>query len=77
MANYKYISIPSNRLSQEWLDANGFSDMYEVFTFISYHTSSEDYDHYNHVEDADNEFICNTQEEFIQKVNENKLMDLL
>lgn len=77
MANYKYISIPTSRLAVEWLTDNGFSPQHDIGTFICYHATSEVYDHYGSVEDVEVEFICNTQEEFIQKVNESKLMGML
>ena len=77
MANYSYISIPTSRLTKGWLTEHGFSDRREIDTFVCYHATSEVYDHYGSVEDAEVEFICNTQEEFIQKVNESKLMRML
>lgn len=77
MANYSYISIPTSRLTVEWLTDNGFSTQHDIGTFICYHSTSEVYDHYSGVEDSIHEFICNTQKEFEQKIRESKLLKLL
>ena len=77
MGSYSYISIPTSRLTDDWLIDNGFSNTYEINTFVCYHTTSEVFDHYLSVEDEIHEFICNTQEEFDQKIAEYKLLRIL
>ena len=77
MGSYSYISIPTSRLTDDWLIDNGFSNTYEINTFVCYHTTSELFDHYLSVEDEIHEFICNTQKEFEQKIRESKLLKLL
>lgn len=77
MANYSYISIPVSRLTEDWLTEHGFSNRHEIGTFVCYHATSEVYDHYVDVEDAEVEFICNRQKEFEQKIRESKLLKLL
>lgn len=77
MGNYSYISIPTRRLTEEWLIEHGFPNRDKLDTFMCYHTVSEVFDHYLSVEGEIHEFICNTQEEFEQKIAECKLMGLL
>ena len=77
MVNYSYISIPTSRLTVEWLTDNGFSTQHDIGTFICYHSTSEVYVQYVAVEDSIHEFICKTQDEFIQKVEQIKLLKLL
>ena len=77
MANYSYISIPTSRLTDDWLTDHGFSNAHEIYTFVSYYTPTGVYDHYVGMEDAEVDFICNTQEEFEQKIAEYKLLRVL
>ena len=75
--SYKYIGIPTARLSEEWLRNNNFNPNGNIDSFITYSVATNSYDHYNFVETAEEEFICNTQEEFEQRVTEAKLERLL
>ena len=75
--SYKYISIPTSRLSAEWLRNNNFNPDDNIDTFITYTVVVCRYDHYNLVNNAEEEFICNTQEEFEQLVAENKLSRII
>lgn len=75
--NYKYISIPKSRLSKEWLRNNNFNLDNDVATFITYTVVTDNYDHFSFVESAEEEFICNTQEEFEQMVSEGKLSRII
>ena len=75
--NYKYISIPKSRLSAEWLRNNNFNLNYDIATFITYTVVTDKYDHFSFVESAEEEFICNKQEEFEQLVAENKLSRII
>ena len=75
--SYKCISIPTSRLSDEWLINNKFNLNDDIDTFITYSVATDIYDHYNFVATAHEEFICNTQEEFEQRVTEAKLERLL
>lgn len=77
MENYKYISIPVNRLTEKWLKENNFNRAHDLDTFMSYDVELQNYTDFNQVELADKEFICNTQEEFEQKVAEYKLLRIL
>ena len=77
MANYNYIAIPSNRLDPNWLQERKLNDVFVHSTFISYAINRDEYCHSTNVESADSEFLCNTQEEFIQKVEQIKLLKLL
>ena len=77
MENYKYISIPVNRLTEKWLKENNFNRAHDLDTFMSYDVELQNYTDFNQVELADKEFICNTQEEFEQKVAEYKLLSML
>lgn len=75
--NYKYICIPKSRLSEEWLTDNNFNPEDDIDTFITYYITSDSYDHYNSVYDAEAEFICNTQKEFEQMVAQARLEKIL
>ena len=75
--SYKYITIPTSRLSEEWLINNNFNLNDNIDCFITYSIATDSYDHYNFVEIAHEDFICNTQEEFEQRVTEAKLERLL
>ena len=75
--SYKYICIPKSRLSEEWLTDNNFNPDDDIDTFITYYITSDSYDHCNFVYDAEAEFICNTQKEFEQMVNQIKLERIL
>lgn len=75
--SYKYISIPTSRLSEEWLKNNNFNLDDDINKFITYRIATDSYDHYNFVETAEEEFICNTQEEFEQMVSEGKLSRII
>ena len=75
--SYKYISIPTSRLSEEWLRNNNFNLYEYIDSFITYSVATDIYDHYSFVETAEEDFICNTQEEFEQRVTEAKLERLL
>lgn len=77
MANYNYIAIPSNRLDPNWLQERKLNDVYARSTFISYDINRDEYCHCTNVESADSEYLCNTQEEFEQKVVEYKLLRVL
>ena len=50
--NYKYISIPTSRLSEEWLKNNNFDPEEDIGTFITYRVASDSYGHYNFVKTA-------------------------
>ena len=75
--NYKYISIPTSRLSEEWLENHNFNTDDDIDAFITYCVASDDYEHYNFVDPAHEDFICNTQKEFEQMVSEAKLGRLI
>lgn len=75
--NYKYISIPKSRLSKEWLISNNFNLDNDIATFITYTVITDKYDHYNFIESAEEDFICNTQKEFEQIVSEAKLYRII
>lgn len=75
--NYKYISIPTSRLSEEWLINNNFNLNYDINTFITYAVATDSYDHYDFVETVEEDFICNKQEEFEQMVAQAKLGKIL
>lgn len=75
--NYKYISIPKSRLSKEWLRNNNFNPDDDIDSFITYTVATDSYDHYNFVKTAEEDFICNTQEEFEQIVTQIKLEKIL
>ena len=75
--NYKYISIPKSRVSEEWLTDNNFSPDDDIDTFITYSVASDRYEHYNFVDAAHEDFICNTQKEFEQMVSESKLSRII
>ena len=49
--SYKYISIPTSRLSEEWLINNNI--------------------------DPEEEYLCNSETEFLEKVKEAKLINML
>ena len=75
--SYKYISIPTSRLSKEWLRNNNFNPKGDIDTFITYVVARDSYVDYDSVESAEKEFICNTQEEFEQLVAEGKLSRII
>ena len=75
--SYKYISIPKSRLSEEWLRNNNFNPEGDIDTFITYAVAGDRYEDYDFVDNAEEEFICNTQEEFEQLVAENKLSRII
>ena len=75
--SYKYISIPTSRLSEEWLRNNNFNLDVDIDTFITYSIATDSYDHYNFVETAEEDFICNKQDEFEQIVTQIKLEKIL
>ena len=75
--SYKYISIPTSRLSEEWLINSNFNLNDDIDTFITYSIATDSYDHYNFVETAEEDFICNKQDEFEQRVSEAKLERLI
>lgn len=75
--NYKYISIPKSRLSKEWLRNNNFNLNIDIATFITYTVVTDNYAHFSFVKSAEEEFICNTQEEFEQMVSEGKLSRII
>ena len=75
--SYKYISIPTARVSEEWLRNNNFNPDANIDVFITYSVATNSYDHYNFVETAHEDFICNTMEEFIQMITEAKLERLI
>ena len=76
--SYKYISIPTSRLSEEWLrDNNDFSPDDEIDTFITYSVASDSYDHYDFLNPAEEDFLCNTQAEFEQRVSESRLSRII
>ena len=75
--NYKYISIPKSRLSKEWLTDNNFNPEDDINTFITYYITSDSYGHCDFVYGAEAEFICNTQKEFEQMINQIKLERIL
>ena len=75
--SYECISIPRSRLSEEWLRNNNFNPDGNISTFITYTLVSDSYDHYNFVKTAEEEFICNSQEEFEQIVSEAKLYRII
>ena len=75
--SYKYISIPTSRLSGEWLRDNNFDPDGDVDTFITYSVASDSYDHYDFVNPAEEDFLCNKQEEFEQRVSEAELEGIL
>lgn len=75
--SYKYISIPTSRLSEEWLSDNNFNPDDDIVAFITYCVASDDYDHCNFLDPAEEDFLCNTQAEFEQMVSEAKLGRLI
>lgn len=75
--SYKYISIPTSRLSEEWLINSNLNLNDDIDTFITYSVATDSYDYYNFVEIAEEDFICNMQDEFEQRVIEAKLERLL
>ena len=75
--NYKYISIPTSRLSEEWLKNNNFDPEEDIDTFITYYISTDSCDHYDFLGPAHEDFICNTQKEFEQMVSESKLSRII
>ena len=75
--SYKYISIPRSRLSEEWLRNNNFNPDADISTFITYTLVGDSYDHYNFVATDEEDFICNSQEEFEQMVSEAKLYRII
>ena len=75
--NYKYISIPTSRLSEKWLRNHNFNPNDDIDTFITYAVATDNYDHYNFVETVEEDFLCNKQEEFEQLVAENKLSRII
>ena len=77
MANYNYITIPTIRLDPDWVQECKLGNDYARSTFISYEINRDGYCYCANVESAESEFLCNTQEEFKQKVAEYRLMKLL
>ena len=75
--SYKYISIPTSRLSEEWLKNHNFDLDDDINTFITYHIASTRYDHYDFIGSAEEDFLCNKQEEFEQMVTQAKLGRIL
>ena len=75
--NYKYIRIPTSRLSEEWLKNNNFSPDDDIGNFTTYRVASDSYDHYDFLEPAEEKFLCNTQKEFEQMVSESKLSRII
>ena len=75
--SYNYISIPTSRLSEEWLRNNNFNLDDDINTFITYHIATDKYDHYDFIESAEEDFICNSQAEFEQLVSEVKLSRII
>ena len=77
MANYDYITIPTIRLDPDWIQECKLGNDYARSTFISYEINGDRYYYYANVGSAESEFLCNTQEEFEQKVAEYKLLRVL
>ena len=77
MGSYDFLTIPTSRLNTGWLLERKLGDAYANSNFISYDTKRDEYCHSSGVDTADIEFICNTQEEFDQKIAEYKLMRIL
>ena len=75
--SYKYISIPRSRLFEEWLRNNNFNPDDDEGIYITYTVVTDSYDHYSFVSTAEEDFICNSQEEFEQLVAENKLSRII
>ena len=75
--SYKYISIPRSRLSEEWLRNNNFNPDDDISTFITYTVVTDSYDQYSFVGIVEEDFICNSQEEFEQMVSEAKLYRII
>ena len=75
--SYECISIPRSRLSEEWLRNNNFNPDGNIDTFITYTVATDSYGHYDFVKTAEEEFICNSQEEFEQMVSEAKLYRII
>ena len=75
--SYKYISIPTSRLSREWLKNHNFNTDNDIDTFITYTVVTDSYDCYNFVQTVEEDFICNSQAEFEQLVSEVKLSRII
>ena len=75
--SYKYISIPTSRLSEKWLRDNNFNPEEDIDTFITYSVARDSYEGYDFVDNAEEDFLCNKQEEFEQLVAENKLSRII
>ena len=75
--SYKYITIPTSRLSEEWLRNNNFDPEEDIDTFITYNTVTDSCDHYDFLDPAEEDFLRNKQEEFEQLIAENKLSKII
>ena len=75
--SYKYISISRSRLSEEWLRNNNFKLGDDIYIFITYTVVTDSYGQYDFVGTAEEDFLCNKQEEFEQLVAENKLSKII
>ena len=81
--SYRCISIPKCRLSSEKLDEynplvkkNLSSQLSGIL--LSYFTETDKFSYSNEVfEDAIYEFICNSEDEFVTKISEIRLTNLL
>ena len=74
---YLAISIPVLRLTEEWLNEHGYTLNNDLRVFIGYQVPHDTFRNYNSVMSIEYEFICNTMEEFIQKITEAKLERLI
>ena len=81
--SYKCISIPTCWLSSERL--NEYNPLVKKNTssqssgiFLSYFTHTGNFSYANYLfEDSTHEYICNSEDEFITKINEIKLTKIL
>lgn len=81
--SYRCISIPSCWLSSEKLDEYNSLVMKNLSSqssgiFLSYFTHTGKFSYANSLfEDSIHEYICNSEDEFVTKINEIKLTNLL
>lgn len=74
----RYISIPLHLLSNEYLEKLGKSWTSKLNNTLVYEIPADFY--FVPVAPAtsyDREFVCNSEQEFIQKIEQIKLMDML
>lgn len=78
----RYISIDIHKVSKEFLSEKiNINNLTKAIHALVYGTEDDIYFlsslSSEQMASVDIEFICNTQEEFIQKINEHKLLKLL